>query len=482
MTAPLFRRSAAFPARTTRAAWSFWTAGLTALGLLLTAAPARAETAAVDDTSPEALDQRLRILERQLELAREDQAAKAKDATTTRFDERGLSVKKGDFEFKLRGTAQADLRFFLDDSAPRSNDTLILRRLRPNFEFALGQLASFRLQPEFAGDATTVIDAHVDLRFTPAANIRVGLQKPPVGLERLVSASSLEFIERGFATELAPSRDLGVLLHGDLLGGTLNYGLGYFNGAPDGRNAPTTDGDNRKELAARLFAEPFKNDVGALQGLGFGLAYTQGNKLGEGNNFLPRYRTAGQNVFFQYQAATAASGTTAATPGVLASGEHLRLSPQFTFYRGAFGLLGEYITSEQEVTRGSAAGSFEHEAWNLYATYALTGEDASFRGIARPAQPFALGTSGWGAVELALRYGVLTLDDQVFVGDAATRFANPASSAREASSYTVGINWYLTSNAKLVLNYSNTGFEGGAAGGADREDEKALFTRFQVAF
>jgi phosphate-selective porin OprO/OprP len=32
------------------------------------------------------------------------------------------------------------------------------------------------------------------------------------------------------------------------------------------------------------------------------------------------------------------------------------------------------------------------------------------------------------------------------------------------------------------MNYGQTSFDGGAAGGADREDEKALLTRFQVAF
>jgi len=44
------------------------------------------------------------------------------------------------------------------------------------------------------------------------------------------------------------------------------------------------------------------------------------------------------------------------------------------------------------------------------------------------------------------------------------------------------VNWYLTANAKLALNYSHTAFDGGAAGGSDRNDEKALFTRAQIAF
>jgi phosphate-selective porin OprO/OprP len=33
-----------------------------------------------------------------------------------------------------------------------------------------------------------------------------------------------------------------------------------------------------------------------------------------------------------------------------------------------------------------------------------------------------------------------------------------------------------------VLNYEHTSFDGGAAGGADREDEEAFLTRVAVGF
>lgn len=61
-------------------------------------------------------------------------------------------------------------------------------------------------------------------------------------------------------------------------------------------------------------------------------------------------------------------------------------------------------------------------------------------------------------------------------------FADSEVSASEASSWTLGLNWYLNSNLKLVLNYLHTSLEGGASAGADREDEEAVFTRLQVAF
>ncbi|HEV8694810.1 MAG TPA: porin [Lysobacter sp.] len=111
------------------------------------------------------------------------------------------------------------------------------------------------------------------------------------------------------------------------------------------------------------------------------------------------------------------------------------------------------------------------------AAKAAKDEDASYRRVVRPNQPFTIGAAGWGALELVARYGELDIDDDAF-----PLFANPASAASQADAWSVGVNWYLTQNLKLVANYTQTTFEGGAANGADREDEKTLFTRAQISF
>ncbi len=45
-----------------------------------------------------------------------------------------------------------------------------------------------------------------------------------------------------------------------------------------------------------------------------------------------------------------------------------------------------------------------------------------------------------------------------------------------------GINWYLNRGVKFVVHYELTQFEGGAAAGEDREKEKAILGRTQIAF
>ncbi len=418
------------------------------------------------------LDQRLRVIERKLELQAEEAAAKAaKDPVVSLAATKGLSVKSPDgLELKVRGLVQADARFFVGDDRTPQNDTFLFRRIRPTLEGTWGPLIGFRLTPEFAGDSATIVDAYVDLKFDPRATVRIGKVKGPVGLERLQSGGAIALVERGFPTELAPNRDLGVQLQGEVFGSRLNYVVGVYNGAPDGRDAVTTNPDNEFEYAGRVFWEPFKNAANGWSGLGVGVAASVGDTFGSGNNILPRYRTPGQAQFFAYNT------------NVSADGLHRRLSPQGYFYRGPIGVLGEYITSEQEVrvTSGVNAGRrnhLVHDAYQLTASVVLTGEDASYRGVAKPNQPFTLDGAGWGAFELVGRYGELDLDDDTF-----PLFANAATSAASAKAWTVGLNWYLNSNLKLVTNYTQASFEGGAAAGADREDETSIFTRAQFSF
>jgi phosphate-selective porin OprO/OprP len=422
--------------------------------------------------SAESLDQRLRVIERQLEIQAEEAQSKARDAAGVGAGEKGFSLKSanGDYELKLRALLQLDGRGYLGDATPHFNDTFLVRRLRPGFEGSAGKLVGFRFTPEFAGAGATVVDAYLDLKFHPAATLRAGKFKSPVGLERYYySTHALPLLEFGFPTELAPNRDLGLQLLGEVLGSCLSYQLAYTNGAADGRDAATTDVDNRKEVAARIFAEPFRNSPGFFQGLGFGVAGTSGTKLGVDTatttNLLPKYRTPGQNAFFAYDVTVAANGS------------HTRWSPQAYFYRNSFGLIGEYIESGQALSEAGVSGDVKNTAWQTVASYVLTGEDASTRGVTKPGRPYAAGGDGWGALEFVARYGELDIGPEAFDQG----FASVATSASKASAFGAGFNWYLTSNAKLALDYNRTAFDGGAAV-ADREDEQALFTRFQISY
>lgn len=421
----------------------------------------------------EEIDQRLRILERNDEIEKEKEAEAEKGAATITAGADGFSIRSanGAHSLKLRGLVQADSVFFLNDEKVPGTDSIFLRRARPILEGTVGRIFDFRLMPDFGQGKTVLFDAYVDARFHTLAKVRAGKFKAPVGLERLQSASDTAFIVRAAPTLLVPNRDVGLQLHGDLREGFLAYAVMASNGTPDGGNVDQDTNDG-KEFSARVFLRPFLGDNSPrLKGLGFGLSGTHGRNEGTPTaTGLGTYRTPGDLTFFAYRS----DGTAAAT--VVAHGKRTRWSPQAYFYLGRFGFLTEYVSSTQDVRLDTQATSLTQTAWQGSFTILITDDKASHRGV-NPKKPFEAGKPGKGAVELAVRYSQIDFDDASF-----PVFADPGKSARGASEMALGANWWMTRNIRLTLNLDRTEFEGGAAGGSDRETETVVLSRFQVSF
>lgn len=428
------------------------------------------------------LSQKVLVLERKLEV--QDEAAKTAVASTpvVKASPKGFSLASADNknQIKLRGVVHVDGRFFESEDPEGLKDTWQATRVRPIVEGTVGGIYDFRFTPDFGQGRTVIQDAYITARFRPEAQVTVGKFKSPVGLERLQSANDIRMVARGYPTQLAPNRDLGVQLGGGFGGDRLTYQLAFLNGSNDGGSSETfadVDTNDDKEWAARLFAHPFGDSESfALRGLGLGIAGTYTSQTGTtAQPLLPVFRTPAQSTFFRYRTGT--------TP-TLADGERTRLAPQFYYYVGRFGLLGEYTSVSQDVSRTTTAGrredSLDTTAWQLQASWFLTGEEESFRGY-KPNSVFSLDDKTWGGFELVGRYQELDADDDAFVGGAAS-FADPAVSARKATTYGLGLNWYLNENVKWVLNYDHTDFDGGAPGGADRTDEDVFLTRFALTF
>jgi phosphate-selective porin OprO/OprP len=430
----------------------------------------------------EELEQKVKIQDRKRELNDEAAAEKAKTAAAVSIGASGLQIRSADTNFvlKLRGYVQADARFYPDDASTGTrNDTFLLRRVRPIIEGTVAERFDYRLMLDFpsgspatAGNNGLVQDAYLNARIYPWLQVQVGKFKEPVGLERLQSGANLLFIERGYPTQLVPNRDVGLQVHGDVLGGGLRYEVGVFNGVANGGSADNEQADDEKDVAARLFATPFvKSDNDWLRGVGFGVAGTYGEQDGALRSLV----SPGQQTFFTYTTGTGAVGS----PNVTADGKIWRVSPQAYYYVGPFGVFGEYVVSSQEVRQTAGAvivqDTLRNTAWQVAASWFLTGEENSFKAVT-PRSPFKFEGEGWGAFELTARYGALDVDDDTF-----PTFASAATSASKATSWGTGVNWHLNRNVKLSLNYEQTNFEGGTSP-LLRNGEKALLTRAQFSF
>ena len=424
-------------------------------------------------------EQAIKVLERRLEIKEETDATAAKSAGVVKASEKGFTVQSADGanNVKLRGVLHVDGRALLSEDDTIVDDQFLLRRVRPIVEGTVGGIYDFRFTPDFAQGRTVIQDAYVTGRFAPGFQLTAGKFKAPIGLERLQSANDIRFVERAYPTQLVTNRDIGLQVAGNLLEDRLAYQVAYLNGSNDGRSSEDfadVEVNDDKEWAGRIFAQPFANsDSFALRGLGFGVAGSYTSQEGNATQtLLPQYRTPAQSTFFKYRSAA------------VATGDRTRVAPQFYYYAGRFGLLGEWTEVSQDVAMPGTLGVREDQvdttAWQIQAAFFLSGEEESFKGY-KPNSVFSFQDGTWGGWELVARYHELEVDDAAFAGSADS-FADPLASARKASTIGVGLNWYWNQNVKWVLNYEVTSFEGGAADGGDREDEEAILTRIALGF
>jgi len=431
---------------------------------------------AADDADIAALKKQLQELDlkvRLLEHQQDNEVAAAKTTPKVSLGANGFSFSSADSNFvaQLHGLIQMDNRTFFHDGGLNANDGFLLRKARPIFSGTVFRDFDFMFMPEFGGSTVQIMDAYLAYRYSPWLQVQAGKFKSPVGLENLQGDPNALLSERSIANDLIPNRDLGIMLKGDVRGGVISYAIGVFDGAPDysGTTFNSSFQDNRA-VAGRVFFQPWKNSkTKAVSGLGFGVggSYEWDRPLtNTATGLTPGFTTDGQQKFFSYKSST------------FAGGAHWRITPQATYYYGPFGLMGEYVISDQTVRNGATKADLQNTAWEVTASWLLTGEAATY-GAVTPKKIFDPRKGQWGAWQLVARYGVLDVDDNAF-----STFADPTKSASEARAASVGLNWYLNKNIRANFSYSHTDFSGytGKAAGVGQQPENVIFTRVQLAF
>ena len=343
-------------------------------------------------------------------------------------------------------------------------DTFAFRRLRPYLRGRFSRRFEFYFNPDFAGGTLVVQDAYVDTVFAPAFRIRAGKGKTPFGLERLHSASNLLFFNRALPTALVPNRDIGIQVLGDISGGVVSYLAGVMNGVPDGGSADLDTNDG-KDVSGRFMVRPFnKITTSPLRGLGLAISGSTGRQTGAGA--LPAFRTA---------VARAAVFLVQRRLGRWRARRGTRRRPSTTTRHSADSR--EYVHTEYANSEGSRSRRDRPRrlAGGRIVRADGRGGDRCRRRRA-PAREFrfrqrqARGVSSRGAVS--------------HVEGRRTRVRRsawrPPARAGRPTSWTAGLNWYLTPNFKYMFNFERTVFDDDPDG--PRKAENAFVFRTQVNF
>ncbi len=453
---------------------------LKGLALALFASQILASNAKADQTSDEieSMKKQIQALTQKVEQMEQQHGAEVAKQTNAPFitaGANGFTMQSADKNFilKLSGFAQVDARDYFRP-APGNKDTFTIRRMRAIASGSVFHDYEYYLQPDFASGVTSsatnnsfLQDAYVNFHHWDGFQIQVGKMKEPVSMEVIPLDQYLWFLERGFPTQLAPNRDVGAKIHGSLWNGALAYQAGVYNGVPDGGSGDVEVADNEKDAVVRVIGAPFKNTgIAPLKNFAFGLGASYGLQAG---NTTPTFGTVARQTFFSY------------SNNVSETGQHLRLDPQASYYWGPFCGYFEYMFSDEKFHLATGKGRnayFDNSGWDVVGSYYLTGESNVFGLLPAVERPFRFDGSGWGAWQLAARFGQLSLDPNSIPLYAVK------GSAQGATSWSVALNWYLNHNVKCILEYDQTAFAGGlrTPGHVTANDEIALQGRLQFGF
>jgi phosphate-selective porin OprO and OprP len=405
----------------------------------------------------------------QVKITKSEEKGSSKGAPVLANFKDGVSFEdgNGNWKFAINGRVQADYRHFSPDES--AADTFSLRRARLGGTLTFYKDYVARVEGEYSGGSTTLTYGCIDINKIQSAKFRLGQFKPSYGLERAMSTNFTDFQERSMAdTLLGSTFDRGVMVYGSPFAG-LNYSVAYVNGSgtADENNAKNDGKDFTTRVTGNL-AEMMDWKDAVVHVGGF---YADGSE-GSRNQaaFIPVGQTEGRGAqFFNTTCSAAACGAVTAN-GFKDNVSRSRAGFETALAYQSVKLQGEYISTSFD----GAGYSRDIDAWYASAMWNVTGEgfaDMYKEGVfgrLKPKNNYASGGNGWGALQLGLRYSNFDASDFKTTNAAGTGILlnTPAATTEgllvatnQADAWTLGANWILNPNFRLLANYIRTDYD-----------------------
>lgn len=444
--------------------------------LVLTAALFTPITFAQSAEDIQALQDQINELNRKLEALKAQQEASQAAATTEPKAEPAgndfrvhwkeglcLDSNNGDFKLKFGGRIQNDFAWFSEGDDIKnipinSQDGTEFRRARLYIGGTIYEDFEFKAQYDFAGSSHKIKDMYIAANNVPVVGqIKVGHFKEPFSLENLTSSKDIGMMERNLSTAFAPGYGTGIGIANSAYDKHLAYAAGIFRHS-DSQGAGASDSGG-VDITGRISGVPIWDAEGERYlHLGLGLSHLDVDSDGE---------------YDLDSSAEAHLAEDLVMINMVDVDSVDMIGLEVAYAQGTLHLQSEYIFTCVGGESGIEDADFS--GYYVQVGYFLTGEHKNYKlgkGVfdkIRPNNNFTLSEGGTGAWEVLVRYSNLDLEDGSYAGG-------------ELSDITLGINWYLNPNMKVMLNYVHGELEDGVLGDGEEDDVDYIMTRFQVTW
>jgi len=412
-----------------------------------------------------------------------------------------------------------DLASLPDRDSASVGSNYELRRARIGFTGSINKQIQFEGVANAVGSTTNIIDtAFINYGYNQDAQVRVGRFKQPFSLEENTSSNNIDFMERSYVNQITPGKKLGAMLHGANEAG-FTYAVSMFQ---EGFDELTNREGAGRQGAVRVTGDLAKlaklsegNTVvhlglGATKGAYEILATTTGNTTdtvptttrgtivsfrdeNRGLSNAYRLQIQGDKIFsagnnLPSDNTTNINKTMQGLEIALANGPFKFQSEYANSEFGATHIKCEWTAAKTCTGRGTASIDAEVKTKYLELMWNITGEDfaksyskGTFGGI-KPTSEFmkdygGVVGNGTGAWQVGYRYSTYDVAVKQALGatDGPTgqklqdgsNLSMTSGGANNNSRYqnspsaktnTLGVNWILNSNARVMFNFARTNF------------------------
>ena len=339
-----------------------------------------------------------------------------------------------------------------NNAARDFGDGFYFRRARFGVEGTIASDFNYRLLLELGGSGTEgptrINDAWIAYTGFAPFTVQLGAFSPPSNMDDGTTPEDLPFLERASASEL--SRSLG---------------------GADGRIGLGLKANGQRWMSAFTITTRTVNDAEVFDGQ-LAAVGRAGGLIASGGDYNVHLGASGTYVFsppdqgsattprhplrFRDRPEIRVDGVRLIDTGAIDAAHASVLGMEFGATWKSFYLQGEHFWFDVERRGSSALPDPDFTGYYVQSSWMLTGESRRYNPVTgsfqnpRPKEIFAHG-GGSGAWEIAARYSNMNLNFQEGVEGA----ANLPGGVRggEQNVLTLGVNWYLNPNFKVMMNY-----------------------------